>query len=168
MTTILARKKNGKKCQSVTGFKNVEGVLSKHLKVGFHFHFLWVHERRRRRKTIWNLCFKSEIEHVLLSKDSMVRKTDDSWKSFAIRQSFFSNKKGTLQIPSPLHYVHSGWKLRTNVSFEKKSFEKYSPNHNIFQEKLYHRDLTNFLDEIFSIFKFENNSSNYDAFIQFR
>ena len=35
MTTILARKKNGKKCQSVTGFKNVEGVLSKHLKVGF-------------------------------------------------------------------------------------------------------------------------------------
>ena len=34
MTTILARKKNGKKCQSVTGFKNVEGVLSKHLKVG--------------------------------------------------------------------------------------------------------------------------------------
>ena len=35
MTTILARKKNGKKCQSVTGFKNVEGALSKHLKVGF-------------------------------------------------------------------------------------------------------------------------------------
>ena len=34
MTTILARKKNGKKCQSVTGFKNVEGVLSKHLNVG--------------------------------------------------------------------------------------------------------------------------------------
>ena len=34
MTTILARKKNGKKCQSVTGFKNVEGVLSKRLKVG--------------------------------------------------------------------------------------------------------------------------------------
>ena len=34
MTTILARKKNGKKCQSVTGFKNVEGVLSKHLKGG--------------------------------------------------------------------------------------------------------------------------------------
>ena len=35
MTKILARKKNGKKCQSVTGFKNVEGALSKHLKVGF-------------------------------------------------------------------------------------------------------------------------------------
>ena len=35
MTKILARKKNGKKCQSVTGFKNVEGVLSKRLKVGF-------------------------------------------------------------------------------------------------------------------------------------
>ena len=35
MTTILARKKNGKKCQSVTGFKNVEGVLSKHLKWGY-------------------------------------------------------------------------------------------------------------------------------------
>ena len=34
MTTILARKKNGKKCQSVTGFKNVEGVLSKHLNIG--------------------------------------------------------------------------------------------------------------------------------------
>ena len=34
MTTILARKKNGKKCQSVTGFKNVEGVLSKHLNRG--------------------------------------------------------------------------------------------------------------------------------------
>ena len=34
MTKILARKKNGKKCRSVTGFKNVEGVLSKHLKGG--------------------------------------------------------------------------------------------------------------------------------------
>ena len=39
MTKILARKKNGKKCQSVTGFKNVEGVLSKHLKVGFEKSF---------------------------------------------------------------------------------------------------------------------------------
>ena len=34
MTKILARKKNGKKCQSAAGFKNVEGALSKHLKVG--------------------------------------------------------------------------------------------------------------------------------------
>ena len=39
MTTILARKKNGKKCRSVTGFKNVEGVLSKHLKIGSVVHF---------------------------------------------------------------------------------------------------------------------------------
>ena len=53
MTKILARKKNGKKCQSVTGFKNVEGVLSKHLNRGFQklqkltifgFYFEWSDE----------------------------------------------------------------------------------------------------------------------------
>ena len=37
MTKILARKKNGKKCQSVTGFKNVEGALSKHLNIGLNW-----------------------------------------------------------------------------------------------------------------------------------
>ena len=48
MTTILARKKNGKKCQSVTGFKNVEGVLSKHLKVGFQNEsWMWINSKNK-------------------------------------------------------------------------------------------------------------------------
>ena len=35
MTKILARKKDGKKCQIAAGLKNVEPALNKHLNIGF-------------------------------------------------------------------------------------------------------------------------------------
>ena len=84
MTKILARKKNGKKCQSVTGFKNVEGVLSKHLNRGFVVLCALYHSRRRHaRERIHFLKNRLEPQHYIGSLLMMMI----LWFSFL----FFSN-----------------------------------------------------------------------------
>ena len=74
-------------------------------------------EEEERQFGIFALKVKSSTcfcQRTLWWEKLMIRE-----KALQLDKVFFSNKKGTLQIPSPLHYVHSGWKLRTNVSFEK-------------------------------------------------
>ena len=77
MTTILARKKNGKKCQSVTGFKNVEGALSKHLKGGYITHPVSTYPSIRNVVNMENGEIKVENVDTNIKDDSQL--TIDNW-----------------------------------------------------------------------------------------